>query len=123
MKGLLERAAYLCIVLKDYPRAVHYQSKLVSLCETMYLRNKSVALPHPLLAFHYYQLGKLQSQLGDFALAAETLHKAVLLISAFYGVKSKKDGEMINAKLVHEVNENYLANAQMASNKKKPAAP
>lgn len=59
MKGLLERAAYLCIVLKDYPRALHYQAKLVSLCETMYLRNKDVALPHPLLAFHYYQLGKL----------------------------------------------------------------
>ena len=48
------------------------------------------------------------------------MHKAVLLISAFYGVKSKKDGELINAKLVHEVNENYLANVQMASNKKKP---
>ena len=59
MKGLLERAAYLCILLKDYSKAVHYQSKLVTLCEKMYLRNKDTSLPHPLLAFHYYQLGKL----------------------------------------------------------------
>ena len=36
-KPLLERAAYLCIVMKDFKRASTYQRTLVSLCENLYL--------------------------------------------------------------------------------------
>ena len=113
-KPLLERAAYLCIVIKDFKRASTYQSTLVSLCEKlylyMYLLKPDTTLPHPLLGFHYYQLGKILSQSEDFKGAVEALHKASLILGAYYGVKSTIDGKMINERLVHEINENYLAN-------------
>ena len=41
----------------------------------------------------------------------EFLQSASNLISAYYSIKSKVDGKMINEKLVHEVNENFLANS------------
>jgi hypothetical protein len=53
-KPLLERAAYLCIVMKDFKRASTYQSTLVSLCEKLYVLKPETTLPHPLLGFHYY---------------------------------------------------------------------
>lgn len=109
-KHLLERAAYLCIVMKDFKRASTYQSTLVSLCEKLYLLNSDTSLPHPLLGFHYYQQGKLLSQSEDFKGAVEALHKASLILGAYYGIKSTLDGKMINERLVHEINENYLAN-------------
>ena len=108
LKGLYERATYLCVLLKNYPKAVAYQTRLVAICEALYLRKNS--LPHPLLAFHYYQLGKLQSQLDDYQLSTETLKKASLLFASYYGLKSTIDGKMINERLVHQCNENYLAN-------------
>ena len=108
LKGLYERATYICVVLKNYLKAVSYQTKLVSICENLYLRKDS--LPHPLLAFHYYQLGKLQSQIDNYHLSTETLKKASLIFASYYGLKSLFDGKMINERLVHECNENYLAN-------------
>ena len=108
LKGLFERATYLCVLMKNYQKAVAYQKKLVSICESLYLRKNS--LPHPLLAFHYYQLGKLQSQLDEYQLSTETLKKASMIFGSYYGLKSPTDGKMINERLVHECNENYLAN-------------
>ena len=52
IKGVLERATYICVIQKSYVKAVSYQNKLVTICEQLYLRKTS--LPHPLLAFHYY---------------------------------------------------------------------
>ena len=52
IKGVLERATYICVIQKNYAKAVTYQNKLVTICEQLYLRKTS--LPHPLLAFHYY---------------------------------------------------------------------
>ena len=53
-KPILERAAYLGIVMKDYRIAVKYQKDLVLLCEKLYVLTPSTTLPHPLLGFHYY---------------------------------------------------------------------
>jgi hypothetical protein len=55
-------------------------------------------------------LGKLLSQSEDFKGAVEALQKASLILGAYYGIKSTLDGKMINERLVHELNDNYLAN-------------
>lgn len=117
-KPLLERAAYLCIVQKDYKEASKYQTLLVKLCEKLYLLSPETTIPHPLLGFHYYQLGKLLSQSHDYPLAADYLHKASLILAGYYGVKDSS-GAMLGASLVHEVNENYLANVQLIEGKVK----
>jgi hypothetical protein len=66
LKDLLERASYICVTLKNYKEASEHQLKLVKLCEKLYLREENHnRLPHPLLAFHYYTLGKLLSSIGE----------------------------------------------------------
>jgi tetratricopeptide (TPR) repeat protein len=89
-KGFLERATYLCVLLKDYQKAGTYQQQLVGLCEGIYLRADS--LPHPLLGFHYYQLGKLQSQSFKYVMASENLSKAAKILGSYYSHRSKTDG-------------------------------
>jgi len=54
----------------------------------------------------------MYSYVEKYQKAVEYLKKAVTLINTFYGVKLK-DGKMINERLVHECNENYLANLQL----------
>eukprot|EP00347_Sterkiella_histriomuscorum_P016768 403351926 len=120
IKELLERLVYLSVMNKDYKFAVKFQQKLVDLCEIMYIKEvkREDELPHPLIALHYYQLGKLLSQRKKYQEAIDNLQKAMTLVSAYYGLKSSKDGKMIDEKLVHEVNENYLANCQKLQSSK-----
>ncbi|CDW88943.1 UNKNOWN [Stylonychia lemnae] len=115
-KEIYERITYLAVQLKDYKTASVFQNQLVDLCEILYLQKDH--LPHPLMAMHYYQQGKLMSQRKKYDESVLALQKASSLISDYYGIKSKIDGKMIDEKLVNEVNENLLANIQLQQNKK-----
>ncbi len=52
----------------------------------------------------------MYSYAGDYKEAAKYLEKTIGVIEAYYGIKCPSDGEMVNARLVAEVKENYLAN-------------
>lgn len=114
MKGYLERASYLAILLKDYKRAIPHEEALVSVCESLYLRGDK-SMPHPLIGFHYYKLGKTLSMVDQYSKACEYLNKAMVVLGGFYSIKSREQGgQTINDKLVQEIRENLLANEMLA---------
>ena len=113
-KQINERASFCGIMTRNYQLAKANQEALCALNQKLYVDNLKPSpdlksLPHSLVGYQLYQLGKVYSNLKVHDEAAKSLTKCLDLLEPVLSIKSSVDGKMINQPLLMEIKEHLYS--------------
>ena len=113
-KQLHERASFCSIMMRNYQLARTHQEALCALNQKLYVDNLTSSpdlksLPHSLVGYQLYQLGKVYSNRKVHSEAAKTLTRCLDLLEPVLSMKSADDGKMINQTLLMEIKEHLYS--------------